>query len=296
MSRMHGFYNIAQTPFQDDGSLDLYSIGTLSEFYIRHGVDGFTVLGVSGEAGKLTYDESIAVVKAYISHAEGRDVIVGVSNSNLRSLTLLTGDVMALGAKGVMIAPAAGLKTDEEIFSYFGHVFKAIDNVPTVLQDFPGATGVHMSAATIAGLASQFPQICALKEEDLPHLNKISRLKNEYGFERPIFTGNNALYFPLEMARGIDGPMAGFSFPEVLAQTYALYVAGEADRANDIFDRYLPLIRYEAMGFWGVAARKEVMRRRGAIRSARMRTPGPVLTPVDMTEIDYLLARITREN
>src|SRR3954452_10450050 len=71
-----------------------------------------------------------------------------------------------------------------------------------------------------------------------------------------------------EMARGIDGPMAGFSHPEMLSGVYRLFVKGDFEAAHDLFDRYLPLLDYEAQGFWGVAARKEVMRRRGAIRHA----------------------------
>jgi 4-hydroxy-tetrahydrodipicolinate synthase len=73
---------------------------------------------------------------------------------------------------------------------------------------------------------------------------------------------------------------------------YRLHTQGDMDAANDLFERYLPLLRYEAMGFWGVAARKEVMRRRGAIRHATMRQPGPALTAEDHREIDALVARV----
>jgi 4-hydroxy-tetrahydrodipicolinate synthase len=109
-----------------------------------------------------------------------------------------------------------------------------------------------------------------------------------------IMTGNNGLYLPYEMARGIDGPMAGFSHPEMLSGVYRLFVKGDAEAAHDLFDRYLPLLDYEAQGFWGVAARKEVMRRRGAIRHATMRRPGPSLSSTHMAEIDLLLRRLAR--
>ena len=107
-------------------------------------------------------------------------------------------------------------------------------------------------------------------------------------------TGNNGLYLPYEMARGIDGPMAGFSHPEMLSGVYKLYLKGEVDAAHDLFDIYLPLLDYEAQGFWGVAARKEVMRRRGAIRHATMRRPGPALSGQHLAEIDLLLRRLDR--
>jgi 4-hydroxy-tetrahydrodipicolinate synthase len=102
------------------------------------------------------------------------------------------------------------------------------------------------------------------------------------------------MYLPLELGRGIDGPMAGFSHPEMLAGVYKLFTQGRVEEANDLFDSYLPLLSYEAQGFWGVAARKEIMRRRGAIRYATMRAPGPKLTKEDMAEIDMLVRRVER--
>ena len=97
-----------------------------------------------------------------------------------------------------------------------------------------------------------------------------------------------------KLGRGIDGPMAGFSHPEMLAGVYRLFTQGRVEEANDMFDRYLPLLSYEAQGAWGVAARKEVMRRRGAIRHATMRTPGPRLTKEDMAELDMLVRRVEK--
>jgi 4-hydroxy-tetrahydrodipicolinate synthase len=86
--------------------------------------------------------------------------------------------------------------------------------------------------------------------------------------------------------------MAGFSYPEMLAGVYRLWRNGEEEAAHDLFDTYLPLLNYENQSQWGVAVRKEVMRRRGALRCAAMRTPGPKLTAQDMQEIDRLVRRI----
>ena len=88
--------------------------------------------------------------------------------------------------------------------------------------------------------------------------------------------------------------MAGFSHPEMLSGVYRLYARGEVEAAHDLFDRYLPLLSYEAQGFWGVAARKEVIRRRGAIRHATMRMPGPKLTAAHHAELDRLVRRVQR--
>ena len=285
---------IAQTPFDDRGAVDLARIDILVDFYLDHGADGFVVLGVSGEGGKLTPDEAVSVATRFIARAGRKPVIVGVSNPSLAQLRLLSVQAMDQGASGVMIAPPSGLKTKEELFGYFVNVFAQIGDVPTVLQDFPFSTGVWMSVPSILHLIESFPQIQVVKQEDLPSLDKISQLRARQRRRVAIMTGNNGLYLPYEMGRGIDGPMAGFSHPEMLSGVYRLYVAGKVEDAHDMFDRYLPLLNYEAQGFWGVAARKEVMRRRGAIRHATMRKPGPKLTGDHIAELDRLVLRLQR--
>jgi 4-hydroxy-tetrahydrodipicolinate synthase len=294
LSTMKGLYVVAQTPFDEQGGIDLESIDTLVDFYLRHGADGFTVLGVAGESLKLSPEEAQAVAKRFIARAQGKPVVVGVSNASVTQLRDLTHYVMDAGAAGVMIAPPNGLRTEDDLFNYFGTVFKQIGNVPTVLQDFPFSTGVWMSVPSILKLVADFEAIQAIKEEDLPSLGKIVRLREGQGRRVAILTGNNAVYLPLELARGIDGPMAGFSHPEMLSGVYRLYTQGRIEEAHDLFDRYLPLLSHENQSQWGVAVRKEVLRRRGAIRHATMRAPGPRLTAPDLADIDHLLARLAR--
>ncbi|GGJ80857.1 dihydrodipicolinate synthase family protein [Pseudomonas matsuisoli] len=292
LNNAKGVYIVAQTPFDERGNVDLDSIDTLVDFYRGHGANGFTVLGVSGEAGKLSAEEARQVAERYIKCAGDLPVVIGVSNPSLAQLSAFSREAMDLGAAGVMIAPPAGLQTDEDLLGYFGEVFRRIEGTPTVLQDFPFASKVAMSVPLIHQLIERHQEIQLIKEEDLPCLNKISRLREGNGRRVAILTGNNAMYLPLELQRGADGPMAGFSYPEMLTQVYGLHQAGKFEEADDLFDIYLPLLRYEAMGFWGVCARKEVMRRRGAIRHATMRTPGPKLSEKDLHEIDRLVARL----
>jgi 4-hydroxy-tetrahydrodipicolinate synthase len=292
LSDLKGSVIIAQTPFDDRGAVDRASIDTLTDFYLKHGADGFVVLGVSGEGPRLAPQEALDVISGFISRASGKPVIVGVSNPSSAQLRMMAAEAMERGAAGVMIAPPTGLRTEEELFNYFSIIFEMIGQVPTVLQDFPHSTGVWMSVSSILRLVETFSQIQVVKEEDLPSLEKITQLRAKQGRRVSIMTGNNGLYLPYEMARGIDGPIAGFSHPEMLSGVYRLFKKGDVEAAHDLFDRYLPLLDYEPQGFWGVAARKEVMRRRGAIRYATMRRPGPSLSSSHMTEIDLLLRRL----
>ena len=287
-----GLHVVAQTPFRQDGALDLDSIDTLSAFYYRHGAQGLTILGVSGEAAKLTPDETVAVAARYIKAADGHRIIAGVSNPSLAVLVETTRQIMAEGADGVMICPPADVRTDEDLLRYFDQVFERIGDVPTVLQDFPSHSGVRMSVPAILQLIERNPQIRVIKEEDLPSITKITRLRDGGGRKVRILTGNNGLYLPQELARGADGPMAGFSYPEMLSGVYDLMTAGKPEAAHAMFNRYLPLLRHEAQGQWGIAIRKEMMRRRGALECAALRQPGPVLTAADLKELDFLVAQM----
>ena len=78
-------------------------------------------------------------------------------------------------------------------------------------------------------------------------------------------------------ARGADGAMTGFAYPELLVEVYLRFREGEVDKAFDLFDVYLPLIRYEQQPGIGLAIRKQILHQRGIIASATLRSPGPKL-------------------
>jgi 4-hydroxy-tetrahydrodipicolinate synthase len=102
------------------------------------------------------------------------------------------------------------------------------------------------------------------------------------------------MYYPLELARGADGAMTGFAFPELLVEVYQRFTAGRDEDAFDLFDAYLPLIRYEQQPGVGLAIRKEILHRRGILASPALRPPGPKLGPEDAAELDFLLERLDR--
>lgn len=294
-----GVFIIAATPFTDDGALDLQSVDSLTDFYLGCGVHGFTLLGMMGEAHKLTAEESITVVNRVIGRAQGRQVIVGVSHAGLENVRRLSHEAMIAGAAGVMVAPPPGLKGDDGIYNYYAQVFQALGpDIPVVYQDYPQTTGVYLPAPVFERLVDDFKQLVMLKHEDAPGLAKLSRIRD--GEKKPgrrrvsILVGNGGLYYPQEMRRGADGAMTGFAWPEMLVQVYDLFAKGKPEEAEDLFDLYLPLVRHEVQPAIGLALRKEVLFRRGAIKSPKQRAPGSSLTATDKVELDTLIARLER--
>jgi len=291
-----GVFIIAVTPFTEQGELDLASVPTLIDFYLDAGADGITILGVLGEAPKLTADESRRFVKQVIDSVACRvPVIVGVSSAGLAALGELARSSMAAGAAGVMVAPVPSVRTDDQIFDYFKQVAETLGDIPFVLQDHPQSTGVQMSTSVILRILKATPSCVMVKHEEVPGLAKLSALRaaGERGeINRvSILGGNGGLFLPEELERGADGAMTGFAFPEMMIGVYRAHAAGNAARARDLFDAYLPIARYEQQPGIGLAIRKHILARRGAIASAALRKPGPKLSASDLAEIDVMLER-----
>jgi len=295
----HGVYIISATPFNEDGSLDLESTDRLADFYIDQRVSGITVLGMMGEAQKLASGESQAFLQRMLRRVNGRvPVVVGVSSAGLDNLVHLSKFSLDNGAAGVMVAPLPGLGTEQKIYNYFAEVFEALgDKVPVCYQDYPQATGVEISVPLFNRLVADYGQLVMLKHEECPGLNKISAVRraSDEGLRRvSILCGNGGLYLPQELARGADGAMTGFAYPEMLVEVVELFRAGQNDRAEDVFDAYLPLVRHEQQPGFGLALRKEVLHRRGVIASPKVRTPGPTLNATDQQELTRLIERVER--
>jgi len=296
-----GVYLIAVTPFTDSGALDLASTDRMVDFCLEKGVTGLTVLGIMGEATKLTIAESQTFVKQVLARVAGRvPVVVGASAPGFAPMRELTQSVMDLGAAGVMVAPPSTVRTDDQITAYFDMVNETLGpQVPWVLQDHPVATGVQMSTGVILKILKNSPTCVMLKHEDCPGLAKLSAIRaaSDKGELRrvSILTGNGGgLFLPEELTRGADGAMTGFAYPEMMVDVCAAHAAGKIERAHDLFDAYLPLARYEQQANIGLAVRKHILAERGVIASAAVRKPGPKLSAQDMADIARLTARQTK--
>jgi len=293
----NGVYIISATPFTETGALDLESTDKLADFYIEKGVSGITVLGMMGEAQKMAPEESEQFLLRMLKRVGGAvPIVVGVSDPGMSNLVRLSRFSMDNGAAGVMVAPLAGLGTEQKVYNYFAQVFEALgDDIPVCYQDYPLATRTEISVTLFNKMVTDFDQLVMLKHEECPGLNKISAVRkaSDEGLRRvSILCGNGGLYLPQELARGADGAMTGFAYPEMLVAVVALHRAGEHDRAEDVFDAYLPYIRHEQQPGFGLALRKEMLHRRGVMASPRVRAPGPMMNAMDHKELDRLISRI----
>ena len=293
-----GVYLITVTPFKDNGELDLVSTDRMVDFCLERGVTGLTILGIMGEATKLTADESRLFVRKVLARVQGKvPVVVGAYAPGFAAMGELTKSVMDMGAAGVMVAPPSTVRTDDQISGYFEMVNETLGSeVPWVLQDHPVSTTVQMSTAVILKILKNSPRCVMLKHEDWPGLAKLTAICNamQKGELRKIsiLTGNGGgLFLPEELLRGANGAMTGFAYPEMMVDVCAAYASGKIERALDIFDAYLPLAKYEQQAGIGLAVRKHILAERGAIASAAIRKPGPKLSALDIADIKRLTVR-----
>ena len=292
-----GFVAISVTPLDEAGDVDYESLEGLMQFYVDCGAGGVALLGVMGEANRMTDIDARTVVEHAMASIAGQvPVIVGVSDPSLERVRSLGEFSAALGCAGVLLQPLAGLQGDRTVAGYFATAAAALGpDIPICVQDFPKANNVHISVDAWGMILDRCPSVVMLKLEDEPGLGKLSAIREaeDAGMRRAtIFTGNNGIHLVQELARGSDGAMTGFAFPDVLVQVIRLFQSGRRDAAEDLFDQYLPVNRHELRT--GISVRKELLRRRGAIRTATARHPARPLGDVDHAELAGLLTRLER--
>jgi 4-hydroxy-tetrahydrodipicolinate synthase len=292
-----GVFHILATPFRDDGALDTDGLPRLVECALATGITGFTILGIAGEAHRLTDEERRRVVETVVKEVRGRvPVAVGVSASGTHLATAFARMAREHGADALMVAPPTGLKNLDTVAEHY-RIVAAATGLPIVLQDEPVTTQVNMPAPFIAQVCADIPAIEAVKLEEPPTLPKITRLRALFGGRVAIFGGLGGVYFFEELSRGADGAMTGFPYPEALRAIREHFVAGRRDEARALFYRWLPLIRYEsqpgATPGTAVGIRKEILRRRGWIASALVRPPAPQLDAGTHAELAEILAAVS---
>ena len=148
------------------------------DFYEEQGVTGLTILGLLGEAPKLTSEESRGIAQRVIDRVAGRlPAVFGVTAPGLAPMRELADPVMDMGASGVMVAPPWTTRTDNQAHAFYASVGDALGKTPWVLQDYPLTTKVTIAPKVIERIVRDVPTCVMLKHEDWPGLNKIGALR-----------------------------------------------------------------------------------------------------------------------
>lgn len=288
-----GVFTALVTPFLDDGSIDLDAYRRLIEKQIESGVHGLVPCGTTGEAATLRHEEHLLVVRTCVEQVAGRvPVIAGASANDTAQAVALHRDVEKLGVDAALHAtPWYNKPTQEGLYRHYRAIAQSSD-LPIVLYNVPGRTGVDLLPATIERLAKEFPSIVAVKEATGSVARAEDILRNVLP-ARPDFSvlsGEDSFILPL-MAMGGHGVISVISHlcARDLVAMLAAFDGGEMAVAQSLAHRVAPLV--PAMFFRSNPIPvKSALALRGDMQEV-FRLP---LCPLDDAEREELLGRLDR--
>ena len=279
------------TPFDEKGTFDRESLRRAIDLFIEDGVSGFTALGVTSEVARISDRERSQILDATMEHINGRvPVIVGATGAGLETCLDYCADAKKAGAAGVMVSPPRMAKLSSTyIRRHFAAIAERFD-FAIVVQDFPPISGYHMEPSLLVEICREVPSARTIKLEDAPTPYKTARIRElEDGLDIDIFGGLGGSYLIEELIAGANGAMTGFAYPRLLVEIVSKWNAGARDEATDFFYRHVPLMRFEFQAGIGMAIRKEILRRRGALAHATVRPPAATLDGPTREALDRVL-------
>lgn len=240
-----GVFPAATTQLHEDQTLDLDATVRQLEAQLEAGVNGLVMLGSLGENNSLEPDEKRQVMETAIKTAGGRvPVLSGVSESSTAAACRYARDMERMGADGLMLLPAMSYKADpRETMAHFRTVARA-SGLPIICYNNPLAYSVDITPEMFEELADE-PTLVAIKESS-GNVRRITDIRNALGDRYIMFTGVDDLALE-SIFLGADGWIAGvgLAFPHENQYLYELAVAGEWDKAREIYRWYMPLLHLD---------------------------------------------------
>jgi 4-hydroxy-tetrahydrodipicolinate synthase len=294
--QLEGVYSVLPTPFTAAGEVDESSLRKVIDLFIDAGVNGVTALGVTGEVARLDEDERRRVLDVVVEHVKGRvGVVAGTTAEGTRACIAYSQHAKRTGATAVMVSPPRMPKLNSDaVVRHYTALAEAVD-IEIVVQDYPPISGFPMEPALLARIANEISMARTIKLEDPPTPFKTSRILAACGdTEVRIFGGLGGVFLLEELLAGATGAMTGFAFPEILVRIVSLFRSGKVDEAAEVFYGAVPLMRFEFQEGIGMAIRKEVLHRRGALASPATRPPATALDTTTREALDRVMAWVER--
>ena len=289
----NGVHFMMPTVFNDEDSIDIKSMHSVCKFAKNSGCKGLVLLGVMGEAHRLSEHERNFLIEeiSQLSKELGLILTIGASAESGYLATSYAAAASDSGAEQVMVAPPIMKKPNENVlFRYYEDINNSIGkNTRIVIQDLPEQSGVHMSPQFMVDLHKNLDKVNSIKLEDPPTPSKISKIDKLRSKDLKIFGGLGGLFFLEELKRGASGTMTGFAFTEILVEIYDLFSKDKITEAKDVFYKWLPLIRYENTAGISLSIRKEILRKRKITSYSNVRYPSPAMDEDDKKELDFIL-------
>ena len=232
------------TPFNEDLSIDYKSYEKLIEHLINTGSDAILVAGTTGETPTLTHEEEAEMFEFVKKTVNGRVKLIMGTGSNCTE-TAVTSAVNAQKADAdaiLTVVPYYNKPSQKGMYEHFSAIAKAVD-LPIILYNIPGRTGVNMKPETIAKLANEFKNIVAVKQSNAD-LDLISEIKMQTPDDFTIYSGDDSLTLPM-MSLGANGviSVASHIAGKDVKKMITLFKQGKNKEALDLHLQLYPLFR-----------------------------------------------------
>lgn len=230
------------TPFASDGSVDYDVLKNLLDYQLKNGADFFCILATTGETPTLTKDEKQKIKELVVEKVGDKvPILIGCGGNNTADVVneLQTAD--SSGIDGILsVCPYYNKPSQEGLYQHFKAIAGAT-NMPVVLYNVPGRTGVNLKAETTVRLARDCENIVAIKEASgsLEQVDEIIKNKPD-GFD--VISGDDALTFPM-IACGAAGVISviGNALPKEFSRMIRLEMKGEIESARKIHHKFTDL-------------------------------------------------------
>jgi len=291
-AKMQGVFPILVTPFDEQSRIDEESLRNLVEFNVTAGVHGLGI-ALGSEVFKLSEAERDLATRIVVDQARGRVPIVVNTGSQGTAVAVLYSQAAAEnGANALMlIAPSATPTGPPEVREYFRAVSDTV-GLPVFIQDVVSAP---ISAPLALQIAEECERVRYIKVESGFTPTKVVEVVAQASERLTVFGGAGGGYFIEEMRRGSLGTMPFCSQPEAFVEVWRRFREGDESGARAVFDRVIaPINRIAAQApgaYYHV--HKELLRRRGVIRTAIVRHPaGPPLDAPTRRELDAAISEL----
>ncbi len=228
------------TPFKD-GKIDEDGFQNLVEFHIKSGTDAIVPCGTTGESATLTHKEHEQLVNICIKTANNRvPVIAGTGSNSTDEAIKLTTYAQKAGADGaLLITPYYNKPTQEGLYQHYKDIAVKTD-IPLILYNVPGRTGVNMLPETVAKL-SEIPSIVGIKEAS-GSLRQICEIIYLCGEKCGVFSGDDFTNYPILAmgGRGVISVTANI-VPDKIAAMWDAFESGDHTKAREIHYQLLSL-------------------------------------------------------
>lgn len=231
------------TPFKEDESVDYEALGRLVDFQLQNGTDYLVVLGTTAETPTLTEQEKKEIVSMVVSKVRGRiPVVLGVGGNCTRSVVEKLKHDNFDGIDAILsVVPYYNKPSQEGIYQHYKAISEAT-NLPIILYNVPGRTGVNMTAETTLRVARDFKNVVAVKEASGNITQMDDIIKNKpANFD--VISGDDGITFPL-ITLGAVGVISviGNAFPKEFSKMVRLALNGDYNNALTIHHRFTELI------------------------------------------------------